>query len=290
MTKYLSLTYLFCLLCFCASAKHAGNTTFATASAYNFSASMAFSSVDSCDGIATADILDTLIACGGEEIGLMGSIGGGASQGTWVGGLGLFPDGIHDLSGTYIPDTSEYGTSFPLLLITDDPPGVCVADTDTVIITILMPPLLAPLTSVVACGSFDLLNLSLVDSNNTLGQIYFYDGFPITTPITNTVIDSTGTYYVLKVTNTTPSCFDIISVSITINPAPLQEVWTGAVDNDWHNPGNWTCNVPIITQNVLIPNGTIDCIISGAALSKSTTVEVGAKLIIQSAGYKEIEQ
>lgn len=29
--------------------------------------------------------------------------------------------------------------------------------------------------------------------------------------------------------------------------------WTGLVDSDWTNPGNWTCGVPISTSNVMIP-------------------------------------
>ena len=41
--------------------------------------------------------------------------------------------------------------------------------------------------------------------------------------------------------------------------------WTGAVDNNWHNPGNWDIGkVPISTTHVIIPVTANECIISSA--------------------------
>jgi hypothetical protein len=39
-------------------------------------------------------------------------------------------------------------------------------------------------------------------------------------------------------------------------PVTFGHVWTGMVDTNWQNPGNWAgSNVPVSTSNVLIPSG-----------------------------------
>ena len=44
--------------------------------------------------------------------------------------------------------------------------------------------------------------------------------------------------------------------------------WTGAVNNDWHNPGNWSSNtVPTSNDNVKIPSGTPTCEVFGYSAS-----------------------
>jgi len=60
----------------------------------------------------------------------------------------------------------------------------------------------------------------------------------------------------------------------------LQEpgTWIGAVDNNWHNPSNWTVNtVPNATIDVTIPNVTNKCWVYGStAYCNNITVELGS--------------
>ncbi len=53
--------------------------------------------------------------------------------------------------------------------------------------------------------------------------------------------------------------------------------WTGAVNNDWFNPGNWVAGiVPDATMDVRIPNVTNKCWLYGSnAACKSLTIEEG---------------
>ena len=59
--------------------------------------------------------------------------------------------------------------------------------------------------------------------------------------------------------------------------------WTGAINSDWHTPGNWASNtVPSIGGNVVIPS---DCIHNPSvqtysAFCKSLTIEAGATFLI----------
>ena len=69
-------------------------------------------------------------------------------------------------------------------------------------------------------------------------------------------------------------------------------IWTGAIDSNWNNEGNWICGVPDVTKDVIIPSGTVDCILfSGqSGICKSLTVDSAAKLIVQPNGNLEVEQ
>ncbi len=53
--------------------------------------------------------------------------------------------------------------------------------------------------------------------------------------------------------------------------------WTGAMNNDWHNPGNWVAGiVPDATMDVSIPNVTNKCWVYGPdAACKNLTIEAG---------------
>jgi len=61
-------------------------------------------------------------------------------------------------------------------------------------------------------------------------------------------------------------------------------IWTGAIDHNWHNTGNWTTNIiPDNTKSAIIPNVTNNPIISSAAAStKRLTLYTGASLNINS--------
>ncbi|HNG92178.1 MAG TPA: hypothetical protein PLB32_05225, partial [Acidobacteriota bacterium] len=68
---------------------------------------------------------------------LGGSIGGGASSGTWSGGSGTFTPNNTTLTASYTPSPAEVTAgSVTLTLTTDDPAGLCGPASDTVTITI----------------------------------------------------------------------------------------------------------------------------------------------------------
>jgi hypothetical protein len=58
-------------------------------------------------------------------------------------------------------------------------------------------------------------------------------------------------------------------------------VWTGSLDNNWHNPANWLGDVPDETKNVEITSGGIQPVIfEGPAFAQNISVESGAILTI----------
>ncbi|MBI4748121.1 MAG: hypothetical protein HY774_06500 [Acidobacteria bacterium] len=68
---------------------------------------------------------------------LGGSIGGGATTGTWSGGTGTFTPNNTTLTATYTPSPAEVTAgSVTLTLTTDNPGGLCGPASDTVTITI----------------------------------------------------------------------------------------------------------------------------------------------------------
>ncbi len=78
---------------------------------------------------------------------------------------------------------------------------------------------------------------------------------PYTTQDLSTVFakPSVTTLYTLQ--TTVGSCPGLATVNVTVMPAGTI-VWTGAVNTDWNNVGNWTCGgVPTITSEVLIQAG-----------------------------------
>lgn len=67
---------------------------------------------------------------------------------------------------------------------------------------------------------------------------------------------------------------------LTINPG---FEWTGAIDSDWNNPGNWTCaHVPGASNSVHISNMANQPVLStgGTGSVNNLTIDIGASLII----------
>ncbi|MBI4751827.1 MAG: VCBS repeat-containing protein [Acidobacteria bacterium] len=86
---------------------------------------------------ATVDAGANQTICSTETVTLNGSIGGGASSATWTGGTGTFTPNASALNAVYAPSAGEISAgSVTLTLTTNDPPGSCVAVSDTVTITI----------------------------------------------------------------------------------------------------------------------------------------------------------
>ncbi|MEO5617609.1 MAG: FlgD immunoglobulin-like domain containing protein [Candidatus Eisenbacteria bacterium] len=90
------------------------------------------------DPAATVNAGADLVVCASSpQAQLAGSVGGGASGGTWSGGAGSFSPGAASLNATYTPSAAEIATgSVTLTLTTNDPAGPCGAVNDAMTITI----------------------------------------------------------------------------------------------------------------------------------------------------------
>ncbi|MES2487491.1 MAG: T9SS sorting signal type C domain-containing protein, partial [Bacteroidota bacterium] len=93
------------------------------------------------------------------------------------------------------------------------------------------------------------------------------------------------TYYRAKINST---CGNVISgvSKISVNDT---YTWTGNVNTDWSNPGNWTCNtVPTLTTTVIIPSAPVNqphvLPNTNIARAKTITVEDGASVTVNTAG------
>ncbi|MEO6462092.1 MAG: hypothetical protein ABIP29_03365, partial [Candidatus Eisenbacteria bacterium] len=81
--------------------------------------------------------LDLVACASAPQVQLAGTVGGGATSGTWSGGAGTFTPGPSALNATYLPSAGEIAAGgVTLTLTTDDPIGPCDAFSDQVRITI----------------------------------------------------------------------------------------------------------------------------------------------------------
>ena len=80
---------------------------------------------------------DVIVCASSPQVALAGSVGGGATGGTWSGGSGAFNPGPSALNATYTPSAGEIAAGgVTLTLTTNDPAGPCGAVSDQVRITI----------------------------------------------------------------------------------------------------------------------------------------------------------
>jgi len=87
--------------------------------------------------VATANAgADRTVCASSPAVVLAGSVGGGASSGTWSGGTGTFNPNNTTLTATYTPSAAEITAgTVTLTLTTNDPAGPCNAATDQMTIT-----------------------------------------------------------------------------------------------------------------------------------------------------------
>jgi hypothetical protein len=87
---------------------------------------------------ATADAGPDQTVCESDpQVQLAGSVGGGATSGTWSGGAGSFDPGPTVLNPLYTPSAAEIAAgSVTLTLTTDDPAGPCPAVSDEMTVTV----------------------------------------------------------------------------------------------------------------------------------------------------------
>ena len=95
--------------------------------------------------------------------------------------------------------------------------------------------------------------------------------------VANPVASPTSlTTYTVVVSNN-GACPTSRSVSVDVLLATFPRVWTGAIDNDWDNHGNWSCGgVPNDTTDVLIPDvsglGNYPCIVMPGSIGECRSI------------------
>lgn len=109
-----------------------------------------------------------------------------------------------------------------------------------------------------------------------------YDNVESGVPFGVGVINSSTTFSLISVADKNSvrtSSFTSGSAVISVRP---YVTWTGAVDADWHNAGNWCGGVPSSSDNVLIPSSPTNqpVLSSGNGYTNSIIVESGASVTI----------
>lgn len=122
------------------------------------------------------------------------------------------------------------------------------------------------------------------DANETISVTGSPGTGPYTAMITPPVGALSGEHIMrIRITwNTTPSpCGtddwgEVEDYTLNIDPCISQNsrTWTGAVNNDWTNAGNWDCGVPSAANEVIIPNGTPDVVLSSGQTGNCLTIDV----------------
>lgn len=103
-----------------------------------FCTSTSSATVVNVNPAATANAGADITSCALGAINLTGSIGGGATVGTWSGNFAGNFSSLTNPAAVYSPAASEVGTSFTLILTTDDPDGTgpCTTVSDSMDITL----------------------------------------------------------------------------------------------------------------------------------------------------------
>ncbi|MES2774993.1 MAG: hypothetical protein V4722_12455 [Bacteroidota bacterium] len=91
-----------------------------------------------------------------------------------------------------------------------------------------------------------------------------------------------STAYIMR---STLVLFAVLLLATNTSSLYAQTTWTGNLNNDWNNAGNWSAGVPSAADDVTIPSTTKDPGISVAgAVAKSVTVLVDGRLAVSFAG------
>lgn len=109
----------------------------------------------------------------------------------------------------------------------------------------------------------------LVFVNTATGQVNLSSSTPGTYTVTNTIAPSGG-------------CNEVTAT--TTIEIKSDGIWTGAINIDWNNTGNWECNnLPTVSTNVIIPASLINYPTLSTGLSgkaKNITIQNGASLTV----------
>ncbi len=86
--------------------------------------------------------------------------------------------------------------------------------------------------------------------------------------------DETTTYNILA--SNEYNCYVILSdlAEVTVTNS---QTWTGLINTDWNNPGNWSCgSVPDLVHDITIPDVTNKPVISSGASAKTNNLVIAA--------------
>lgn len=101
--------------------------------------------------------------------------------------------------------------------------------------------------------------------------------------VINIAASDTGLYRVRYHITTNDSCVIPMASTMVRIVDSTQFVWTGAIDNTWENPANWSCNnLPTSTSDVVIYSGNV--VVNSNITINRLTVKPGAGVVVNS-GY-----
>src|SRR5574343_172724 len=157
--------------------------------------------------VATANANVDQSVCAGGTITLAGSVGGGATSGTWTAPTGTFSNAT-SLTSTYTP-TATSGT-VTLTLTTNDPTGPCPAVTDIMVVTINpLPTVNAGVDQTVCAGT------AVTLSGSGAATYTWNNG------VTNGVAFTPAATATYTVTGTSAAgCINTDQVVVIVNPLP----------------------------------------------------------------------
>lgn len=137
---------------------------------------------------------------------------------------------------------------------------------------------------------------SVVTMSNLLSSSTGLSSFTTASPLTLAQNGQTLTIHSIRITNPTTNC----ARTFTTNNSTVLSVfttgagtWTGRINNDWHQAGNWCSGVPNANTHVIIPAPSVSVpnqpIISNAtATCGNITIQSGATLTIQGSNSLEV--
>ena len=220
--------------------------------------------------------------CSGSSVTLAGTVGGGATTGTWTGGAGTFNPDRNTLNATYTPSGAEIAAgTVNLTLSTTDPSGTCGTVSAAIAITIskAVVILTQPVNTGVCAGS--VADLSVVADGTNLTYLWYKDGVSIPGATSSTLhfnsvsLTDNGSYSV-TVSGASP-CPSVISNAVTLNVDAAITISTQPVVSQTKCTGdNVTFSVAASANGVPLTyqwrKGGVD--ISGATLSSYTITGV----------------
>ena len=203
------------------------------------------------NGQATSEAGSYNPVCLNGSLQLNGIVGGAASSGSWTSSNGGTFSNVNSLTSNYNPPAGFTGT-IVLTLTTNDPPGPCNPESDTVTITVIPIPTINTISNVVVCHNESVgtisfsgtsaTNYSWTNSNPAIGlvaagtnAISFTGTNTGTSPITGTI-----TVTPFNTSGATSCAGTSTTFTITINP----RVQVNTI------PGQIVCNGDTVT----IPN------------------------------------
>lgn len=200
---------------------------------------------------------------------LSGSVGGAATTGTWSAQpSGSFSPSTSDLNAVYTPPGGYVG-SITLTLITNDPPGSCLADTATTTFVVNPTPVADPVATPTLCSG-DTTQLALTSS--TPGTVFNWvpvpnanisgatadSGLVIQQVLVNSALtDQVQQYTVTPSLNGCPGLPITVSVNIRANTLMVPSVDATVCPGQIIGPYAFASNPPGASFNWVASNNTL---------------------------------